>query len=295
MVQIAGAQDDGVDILGGAVLEVRGLADDLLQQRHLLPVLRPFEAHRLGAVAGGDRFGAVFVALRADVLGRIGAADDQDVLALEFHGVAEIMAVQDAAVEGREALEIGHVGHREMPGGDDDIVELFRIGDVVGAVMRGDGEFLRLVRIGHHAHRAVEAHPFAHAGLLDAALDVVPQHGARRIGADRPAEMLLESVVGEFQAFLRPVRPEVAVHRAVHRVAMLVEAGAPGVVPQAAPVGLLFEADDLGNVGALVGGRLEGPELRQAGRSGANDGNTTFHSRPPGLISLAKQISLTGQ
>ncbi len=83
--------------------------------------------------------------------------------------------------------------------------------------------------------------------------------------------------------------------RAVHRVAMLVEAGAPGVVPQAAPVGLLFEADDFGNVRALVGRRLEGSKLCQAGRSGSDDGNTTFHSGPPDLISLTKQISLTGQ
>ncbi len=58
---------------------------------------------------------------------------------------------------------------------------------------------------------------------------------------------------------------------------MLVEAGAPGVVPQAAPVGLLFETDDFRNVGALVGSRFEGPELCQAGRSGADDGNTSFH------------------
>ena len=261
---------------------MRGLADDLLQQRHFLPIVGPFEAHRLGAVAGGDRLGAVFVALRADVLGRVAAADDQYVLALELHGVAEIVAVQDAAVECRKTFEIGHVGHRKMPRRDDDVVEFLGIGDVVGAVMRGDGEFLRLVRKRHHAHRAVEAHPFLHAGLFDAALDVVPQHGARRVGADRPPKVLLERVVGEFQAFLRPVRPEVAIHRAMHRVAMLVEAGAPGVVPQAAPVGLFFEADDFRDVGALVGGRLEGPELRQAGRPGPDDGHAFFHfSTPP--------------
>ena len=84
-------------------------------------------------------------------------------------------------LESLEALEVRHVGHREMPGRDDDIVELFRVGDVIGAVMRGDGEFLRLVRPGHHAHRRVEAHPFLHAGFFHPALDVIPQHGARRI------------------------------------------------------------------------------------------------------------------
>ena len=71
-------------------------------------------------------------------------------------------------------------------------------------VVRGDGELARvLVVMVDHAHRRAEADPVAHARLFDAALDIVPQHCARRIGADRPSEMLLEGVVGEFQAFLR--------------------------------------------------------------------------------------------
>ena len=44
-------------------------------------------------------------------------------------------------------------------------------------------------------------------------------------------EVLLECVVGKLKAFLRPVRPQITVHRAVHGIAMLVEACAPGVVP----------------------------------------------------------------
>ncbi|MNP43165.1 hypothetical protein D3C76_1369670 [compost metagenome] len=83
--------------------------------------------------------------------------------------------------------------------------------------------------------------------------------------------MLFEGVVGELQAFLGAVRPQVAVHAAVHRFTVLVQAGAPGVVPHAAPVALLLEADQFGDVGALVAGRLESAKLRQAARSGADD------------------------
>ena len=275
-----------------AVGEVRRLADHLLQQRALRPVVGEGEAHRRRAVGHGDRLGAVFVALRADVLGRVGAADDHHVLAGEFCRVAEIVAVQHAALERLEAREIGHVGGREMARRDDHVVELFRIGDVLLAVMHGDGEFLGVVRPGHHAHRRVEAHPFAHARFLDAALDVVPQHGARRVGGDRPPEMLLEGVVGEFQAFLGAVRPEVAVHRAVHGVAMLVEAGAPGVVPQPAPVRLLLEADDLGNIRSLGRRGRERPQLGKARWSGSDNGYALLHSDAPHSLSDTKEISL---
>ena len=39
------------------------------------------------------------MALRADVFGRIAAADDEQVLAGKFHGVAKIVGVEDAAGE----------------------------------------------------------------------------------------------------------------------------------------------------------------------------------------------------
>ncbi len=69
------------------------------------------------------------------------------------------------------------------------------------------------------------------AALLDAALDVVVQDGARRIGRNGAAEMLLEAIVGELEALLGTVRPEIAVHAAMNRLAVLVRAGAPRVVP----------------------------------------------------------------
>jgi len=86
--------------------------------------------------------------------------------------------------------------------------------------------------------------------------------------------MLFEGVVGELQAFLGAVGPQVAVHAAVHRLAVLVEAGAPGVVPHAAPVLLFFEAHQLRDGGAFVAGRLERAKLRQAAWAGTDDCNT---------------------
>jgi hypothetical protein len=70
--------------------------------------------------------------------------------------------------------------------------------------------------------------------------------------------MLLEGVVGELQALLGAVRPQITVHGAMDRLAELVEPGAPCVVPQTAPVRLLLVADDLRNLGPLGLGGLEG-------------------------------------
>src|SRR5690606_25732998 len=74
-------------------------------------------------------------------------------------------------------------------------------------------------------------------------------------------------------AFLRAVRPEVTIHAAVDRFAVFIQPGAPGVVPHAAPVLLLFVADEFGNGCALFLGRLESAQLGKAGGTGANNGN----------------------
>src|SRR5690606_11213263 len=60
--------------------------------------------------------------------------------------------------------------------------------------------------------------------------------------------------------------------------AMLVQAGAPGVVPHAAQVGLLLEADDLGHVRARAAGGIEGTQLGQAAWAGAEDGDSLGHA-----------------
>ena len=77
----------------------------------LFPVVGPVIAHRRGAVRDRHGFAAVFPALRSDVLGRIGGAEDQNVLVSKLSGIAEIMGVQDASVETLEPGIEGHIRH----------------------------------------------------------------------------------------------------------------------------------------------------------------------------------------
>ncbi len=228
-----------------------------------------------------DRFAAVLPALRANVLGRIAGADDQDVLVLELQSVTEVMRMQHPAVEGIETLKFRHVGRREMPGSHHHIVELLRVLLVVGEIMRNHREFLRAFVERYPPHRRAEADPLAYIGFLHAAFDIIEQHRTRWIGCDLFAEMLLEAVVGKLQPFLWAVRPQVAVHRAMHRLAILIESGAPCVIPQAAPIVLLLKTYDFRDVSSLLGSRLQGPQLRQARRPRTDDCYAFAHLSPP--------------
>ena len=65
------------------------------------------------------------------------------------------------------------------------------------------------------------------------------------------------------------------------RVAVLVEPGTPGVVPQPTPVALLLETSDLGYLGPPSASFLEGVQLCQPAWSGANHGDPCCHVNPP--------------
>src|ERR1043165_1701935 len=104
-----------------------GLVLEPLQQRTLLEILRPVEAHGLRAIAGGDGLRAIFPALRADIFGRIAASHDENILPLELQRIAEIMRVHHPAVEGPYSLEIRNVRRRKMAGCNDHVVELLGI------------------------------------------------------------------------------------------------------------------------------------------------------------------------
>ena len=154
-----------------------------------------------------------------------------------------------------------------------DVVELLLAVLVLRGIGGADPESPAPFVTGHELHHGIGAQVLAHPGCLRPAHDVVAQHVSRREGGNGLAEVLLEAVVTEFQAFLGAVRPKVAVHAAVNRHPVLVEAGPPRVVPQAPPVGLLLEADELRNVLALVPGPGEGAQLGEAAGSGPDDGN----------------------
>jgi hypothetical protein len=59
----------------------------------------------------------------------------------------------------------------------------------------------------------------------------------------------------------------------VYWVAVPVEPGAPGVVPQSTPVALLLETSDLGYLSPASASFLEGVQLCQTAWSSANHGD----------------------
>jgi len=188
--------------------------------------------------------------LGADVLRRVAGSDDEDVLAGELHGIPEVVCVEDAAQELLEARVVRNVGDREVAGCHHHEVELLGRGLVVHQVVAGDGELPGCIVERDASHSGAEPDEPPHVALLDAALDVVPEDLPRGIGGDGLSEVFLESVVGELEAFLGAVGPQVPVHGPVDRLAVLVHPRAPRVVPEASPVVLLLVADDFGDLGA---------------------------------------------
>jgi hypothetical protein len=59
----------------------------------------------------------------------------------------------------------------------------------------------------------------------------------------------------------------------MYLVAVLVEPGTPGVVPQSTPVALLLETGDLGYLSSPLASFLEGVQLSQTAWSSANHGD----------------------
>src|SRR6185369_11357109 len=158
----------------------------------------------------------------------------------EFPGISEVMGVHDAAGELAKPLERRHVRRGEVPARDDDLVELLGPGLAVVPGLHGYGELPGLLVVADPPDGGIELNEPAHVVRLGPPGDVVVKHLARRERRDRLPEVLIEGVVGELEALLGPVGPQVAVHTPVYRVAVLVEPGTPGVVPQPTPVALLL-------------------------------------------------------
>src|SRR5262245_14827346 len=93
--------------------------------------------------------------------------------------------------------------------------------------------------------------------------------------------MMIEGVVGELQDFLGSIRPQIAVHAGVNQLAIFIGACAPSVVPQAAPIALLLEADNLGDLSSLGFRLLECAQLAEPTGPRSDDGDTTGHDFTP--------------
>ena len=184
----------------------RGAPVDLDQRGYLLPVIGPCVPHGGGTVGHGDGLAAVFPALGADILRRIGRAEDQDILVLHLQRVAEIMGVQNAIVELVKACIFWNIGHTEMPCGDDYFVEKFTTFDISHLIATGHCE-AAAIQCAHVAHDCGKTDHIADGSFLGPAFDIVKQDRARRIGGDRLAEMFVKCVIGKLEPLFGTIGP----------------------------------------------------------------------------------------
>src|SRR5579863_3554270 len=187
------------------------------------------------------------------------------------------MGVQHTARKLIETWKFRNVRDGEVPCRTDDVVEHLGPHLVFVQILDRDAKFACYRVVFDETDRRAEIYVLAHIALLDAALDVIVQHGARRVRRNRTAEMLFEGIIGKFQTFLRPIRPKKPIHAAVDRLAIFVEARSPGVIPEAAPLRLLLEANEFWNISALAARRFERAQSREATGSGAEDRDTLGH------------------
>ena len=160
-------------------------------------------------------------------------------------------------------------------------IECVGMARVVLQSLEGQRELACVLIVGNAAYGGIELDPRPHAGILGASGDVVVEHLARREGRYRLLEMMIEGVVGELQNFLGSIRPQIAVHAGMNQLAKFIGARAPSVVPQAAPIALLLEADNLGDLSPLGFRLLECAQLAEPAGPRSDDGDTTGHDFTP--------------
>jgi len=140
-VEISSAEEDGVNVSAAAILEVNRVTLDLGQQRSLFDRFGPVVSHGLGSPGADDVFGAIFDALKGDVLGGIRSANQEQSLARELVGVTEVVRVHHATGELFNAGEGRDVRGGIVTGGHNDVGEALRgQHDIVLQILNNDGE-----------------------------------------------------------------------------------------------------------------------------------------------------------
>ena len=115
MVQVAGAYDDRVDLLARTILEVTDVFLNFSQNRYFFKVILPVIIHGSSAMAVGDRFRSILVALGRGIFHGIACLDNQDVLVLKFQSAPEIMGMQNQYVESLQAFEMRNFRGQKCP------------------------------------------------------------------------------------------------------------------------------------------------------------------------------------
>ena len=221
------------------------------------------------------------------VLRGVAGADDEQPLALELQRVPEIMGVQHAAGEAVDALEARHVRDREVAGGHDHVVELLLAVRLRLQIRRAHREPAgRLESTGRPGPRCRTARACARPISPPGRGCVVVEDRVGREGRYGLAEMLFERIVPELQRLLRPVRPQVPVHAAMHRLARARRGPSAKCSATGRPSRTAARSTPASGTSAPLGLCLpEGAKLRKAAGSRSDDGHTFVHRLLPVPVS----------
>jgi len=143
------------------------------------------------------------------MLSRPACSDDEDVLVLELARITEVVRVEHLATERLDCVKLWRVWCTAMASRDDDVVELLGMLRIADQIMGGQRQHTSNTVVGNVTSHGMKSDPLTHVGLLRATLDVIEQHGTRRITRKLLDEVFLERVVGELQTLLWAVRPQV--------------------------------------------------------------------------------------
>ena len=204
-----------------------------------------------------NRLAAIFPTLRANIFGRIGCPQNQDVLLGEFAGLAKIMGVQYPPIETFKPFVMWHIRYRKMPRRNHNVIKGFRCLTVLNTFAHRDFELI--TDRSYVPHNGAKLNCISHISLFHSTFDIIHQDCARGKGCNGFSKVLIKAVIRKLKSLFGAVRPKISIHRPVAGIAIFIQARAPRIPPQTAPVSLFFVANNL-NVGVpLIRVRLKGP------------------------------------
>jgi len=202
-VEVSGAKKNGVDVRAASILEVNRVTVDAGQKRSLLNVAGPVVSHGPGPPGADDVFGAIFDALKGDVLGRIGGADEKKRLASELVRIAEIVSVHHATGELFNAGEGGDMRGGIVTRSNNNVGEaLSGQHSIILEILDNDGEVVGFFVVDDRFHGMGKFYESSDVVLCPTSFLVVEKNLSWWEAGDGFAVVLLESVVGEFVEIL---------------------------------------------------------------------------------------------
>src|SRR5690625_3331309 len=122
---IARAHNYCVNFFGSSVFEKNLVFRKMGDQRDFFHSLRPVKTDWIAAIAQRNGTCTMLIALNSDILRRIAASDQQQVLIFKLIGSSEVVSVDNMSYKIIDSFKIGHIRSREMTGSHNEVVKFF--------------------------------------------------------------------------------------------------------------------------------------------------------------------------